>query len=191
VDFEGNPRWRYFTVAAGIGVDAHLFYKLSPALKSNAGMTAYYVQAWKLWMTHKMEHFAAECMETGNGGSRHAVLTELLAVRIRNFGNVLRELAPGASLHRNDLRLILCRTDSRSRYLLYVLRGLLGQNWNVGGIDLVHSDRVSCRTLPLPESTRKEDRKVYVEADGELLGTLPVEITVVPNAFALLVPTRK
>jgi diacylglycerol kinase family enzyme len=30
---------------------------------------------------------------------------------------------------------------------------------------------------------------IYVEADGELLGTLPVEIDVVPNALTLLSKT--
>jgi diacylglycerol kinase family enzyme len=35
-------------------------------------------------------------------------------------------------------------------------------------------------------SAQLGQRKIYVEADGELLGTLPVEITVVPNALTLL-----
>jgi diacylglycerol kinase family enzyme len=29
-----------------------------------------------------------------------------------------------------------------------------------------------------------------VEADGELIGTLPAEITMVPDALTILVPTR-
>jgi len=66
---------------------------------------------------------------------------ELLAVRIRNFGGVLRELAPGASLERNDLRLVLCRTASRTAYLRYVLRGLFGQRRTTVGIELVHSEK--------------------------------------------------
>ena len=38
----GQRSSRYFTVAAGIGVDAHLFYQLNPAMKSRTGMAAYY-----------------------------------------------------------------------------------------------------------------------------------------------------
>ena len=191
LDLEGNPGSRYFTVAAGIGVDAQLFYQLSPLLKRNAGMTAYYAVAWKLWMSHKMQPFVAECHETGNGSAKSAVLTELLAIRIRNFGNVLRELAPGAALHRNDLRVIMCTTDSRSRYLQYVLRGLLGQSRDVDGIDLVHSEKISCTSLPASGNGASGTPKVYVEADGEILGTLPVEITMTPDAFTLLVPPGK
>src|SRR5271157_5344158 len=40
-DFSSQAASRYFTVAAGIGVDAHLFYKLTGAMKQSTGMAAY------------------------------------------------------------------------------------------------------------------------------------------------------
>ena len=49
VDFDGNRGSRFFTVTAGIGVDAHLFYKLNPLLKGHWGMAAYYAKATRLW----------------------------------------------------------------------------------------------------------------------------------------------
>jgi len=160
-------------------VDAHLFYKLNPLLKGHWGMAAYYAKAIRLWLTHPMEKFAVDV-----GQSRQAEVSQLLAVRIRNFGGVLRQLAPGASLDRDDLRLVLFRTRSRLAYLRYIVRGLVGAQWQIGGIDLVHSVKVECRPLgnPAPGS------RVFVEADGELLGTLPAEISIVPDAVALLVP---
>ena len=48
-DLQGKPAARYFTVAAGIGVDAHLFYKLTADLKNRSGMAASYLKAWQLW----------------------------------------------------------------------------------------------------------------------------------------------
>src|ERR1022692_2758210 len=59
-DFTGQPAARYFTVAAGIGVDAHLFYKLTADLKNRSGMAAYYLKAWHLWATHRMRRFQVE-----------------------------------------------------------------------------------------------------------------------------------
>jgi diacylglycerol kinase (ATP) len=106
----------------------------------------------------------------------------VLAVRIRDFGNVLRELAPGADLRNNLLRLVMFHTRNRWLYLLYVLRGLLGIKFHVGGIELHSHDKVACR---LPAG---EERTIYVEADGELIGTLPAEIRIVPDAVTLLVP---
>jgi YegS/Rv2252/BmrU family lipid kinase len=193
-NFEGNSLARYFTIAVGIGVDAHLFYKLNAGVKQRLGMAAYYAQAWCLWFTHRMDRFAVEIGASGNGsnGRRCERATEMLAVRIRNFGGVLRELAPGASLDRNDMRVVLCQTSSRLSYLLYVTRGLLGARWNVPGVELVHSERVRCDYLPAAGQGASENpKRVYVEVDGELVGRLPAEITMVPDALTILAPKRR
>ena len=47
-------------------------------------------------------------------------------------------------------------------------------------VAIYHQDRT--RNLSRP--------KIYVEADGELVGTLPAKITVVPDALTLLAPAR-
>ena len=193
-DFNDKPAHRYFTVAAGVGVDAHLFYKLNRNLMKKGGMAAYYLKAWNLWATHRMRRFEVE-YANGSGFKRHAALTELLAVRIRFFGNILRELVPGAHLDCPDLRAVMCRTDSRTAYLRYVAGALLGRHWNVDGIDLVSCSEVICK---LPQATqvdidgknKKKDR-VYVEADGELLGRLPARMSMQPDALSLVVPAAK
>lgn len=188
VNLSNQTETRFFVVAAGAGVDAHLFYKLHGGVKQNMGMAAYYAKAWHLWFAHVMIRFRIEFAETGSAERQSADVTELLAVRIRNFGGVLRELAPGASLDRNDNRLIYCRTASRLAFLHYVTRGFLGRQWRVKGIDLAHSERVSLAYLETPAGKRRG--KIYIEADGELVGALPAEITAVPDALTLLVPVR-
>ena len=183
-DFEGKPGTRYFIVAAGVGVDAHLFYKLHSGTKHRLGIAAYYAKAWNLWFTYAMTRFQVEYTETGLDHPQRATLTELLGVRIRHFGGVLREFAPGASLNRNDLRLILCRTASRIAYLSYVTRSLLGRHWRVPGIDLAHVSRAICQYLPTANDSPQA--RIYVEADGELLGILPAEITMAADALTIL-----
>ncbi len=180
-NLEGNPASRYFIVTAGVGVDAHLFYNLNPWVKGSLGMLAYYAKATRLWLTHPMERFAVESEPTGR-----VEVSQLLAVRIRDFGGVLRELAPGASLDRNHLRFVLFRTRSRLTYLGYIVRGLVGARWPVRGIDLQDAMHVRCRALA-PEASSGASR-FFVEADGELLGTLPAEISIVPDALTLLRP---
>jgi YegS/Rv2252/BmrU family lipid kinase len=181
-DLSGNPASRYFVVALGAGVDAALFHQLDPLVKVRFGMLAYYAQATWLWLTHPMQNFAVEFREA-NGAMRQAEVSEVLAVRVRNFGGVLRELAPGASLDRDDVRLVLFQTRSRFTYLRYIVRGLVGARWSIGGVELVHSASVVCQ--PLPQSS-----PIYVEADGEVLGMLPAEISMVPDALTILVPQR-
>jgi YegS/Rv2252/BmrU family lipid kinase len=173
---DGSTVSRYFIVAAGIGADAYLFYRLAPEVKRRLGMTAYVYKSLQVWLTHAKPWFEVEV----GGTTRRA--SQVLAVRIRDFGNVLRELAPGADLRNDILRLVMFHTRSRWLYLLYVIRGLLGLKYRVGGIELHSGDRVSCH---LPED---EAREIYVEADGELIGTLPAEIRIVPDALTLLVP---
>jgi diacylglycerol kinase (ATP) len=182
-DFNNLPAFRYFTVAAGVGVDAHLFYRLNRLLKDRMGMLAYYTKATHLWLTHRMRYFQAEFSLDGGAVSREERLSEMLAVRIRQFGGVLRELAPGASLARNDLRLVLCRTGNRALYLAYVFRGILGLSRGVPGIRLAYADEVSCQSIP-----GEKPENIYVEADGELLGRLPIKLSMVPEALTLLVP---
>jgi diacylglycerol kinase (ATP) len=188
--FDGNPVTRYFTVAVGIGVDAHLFYKLHSGTKQRMGMAAYYAKAWQLWFTHRMEKFVVEHGDARSGGARHEGVTELLAVRIRNFGGVLQELAPGASLDRNDLRVVISLTSSRLSYLMYVTRGLLRMSWNVPGVELLHSERVRCDYCTRNDGVAPPAR-VYVEVDGELVGTLPADISIVPDALTILGPRKK
>jgi YegS/Rv2252/BmrU family lipid kinase len=181
-DFAGNPALRYFTVTAGVGMDAHLFYKLNMLMKGRLGMSSYYAKALHLWLTHPMKFFDVDFVSL-EGETRRECVSELLAVRITNFGGLLRQLAPGASLDRNDMRLVLFRTSNRWSYLQYILGGMIGMRWKVTGIDLEYAEKVTCELSGT-------EQKVHVEADGELLGALPAEISIVPDALTILVPRR-
>jgi len=185
-DLKGARKTRYFIVAAGIGVDAHLFYKLLTSTKQRLGMGAYYAKAWHMWFTYPMTRFRVAYTASEGEPQQNAEVTELLAVRIRDFGGVVRELAPGASLDRSDMRLILCHTGQRLAYLAYVTRALLRRRWNIPGIELAYSTRAFCDYAESGTPTRK----IYVEADGELIGSLPAEISTVPDALTLLAPRR-
>jgi diacylglycerol kinase (ATP) len=199
-DFKGKPSSRYFTVAAGIGVDAHLFYNLNSHLKNRSGMAAYYLKAWQLWATYHMRRFEVE-YSNGSGHKERAQLTELLAVRIRFFGNILRELVPGASLDCSELRAVMCRTASRNAYLQYVAGRVIGREWNIDGIDVVSCSEIACQ-MPSDgdgqddssdkkqgDGRAKIHQRIYVEADGELLGRLPARMTMVADALSLVVPS--
>ncbi len=194
LDFHGKSVTRHFIVAAGIGVDAHLFYKLNVGVKQRLGMLSYYAKATHLWLTHPLKRFITEYQESGGKEPKRAIVSELLAVRIRYFGGILQELAPGASLDRHDMRLVIFRTTSRLAYLLYIVRGLLGERFPVPGIDLVNGEKVTCHYLSTStpkNGNPKSNPRIYVEVDGELVGTLPAEITIAPEAVNLLVPSSQ
>jgi YegS/Rv2252/BmrU family lipid kinase len=183
----GETGTRYFTVALGVGMDADMFYHLQSNLKQRMGMNAYYAEALHLWMTKHPSRFEVQFQDSVNGQTRREQVSQVLAVRISQFGGVLRRLAPDAALRRPDFQLILFKTSSRTAYLLYVLRSLLDGSWSVPGVELAHSARLECH-LSNRGNNGHDSPRIYAEADGEVLGTLPVSVSIVPDALTILVP---
>ena len=180
-DGAGQPASRYFLVAAGIGADALLMSRLDAGLKRRFGYIVYLVEAFRIWATDPLPLF--ETSFTVNGGTtRVEAVSQLLAVRVRSFGGVLRELAPGATLHNGDLHLLAFKTRDRMRWLRFLLAVVAGRHTFSREIEHVDAHTVECR----PRSDSQS--KIFAEADGEVLGSIPVRIEPVPQALTLLIP---
>ena len=171
---------RYFLTVTGVGADAEMLYRLAFEFKTRWGLLAYYAVAARLWLTHKFVPFMVEFTDPARG-PRQEQVTQILAVHITQFGGLLRQLAPGASLRNEDFQLVLFKTTSRLRYVHYMLGVLFQRHWRVKGVETVRMWEVRC--LPTVESGR-----VYVEADGELLGNLPARIRMTGESVWLLTP---
>jgi YegS/Rv2252/BmrU family lipid kinase len=181
-DGAGNPVSRYFIVAAGIGADAQLMYRMDARLKRRFGYALYMVEAFRIWATHSFPLFEATFTTSGSGAPRMVEASQLLAVRVRSFGGVLRELAPGATLRTGSLQLVAFKTQSRLRFLRFLLAVLFRRHTFSGEIELLEAASVECR------ARKGSTARLFVEADGEVLGSLPVRIEVVPQALTLLIP---
>ena len=181
---EGGDRSRYFIVAAGVGADAFFFSRLDSRLKQRFGYVVYLVEAFRLWATYKFPMFTASFTESGRETPREVEASQLLAVRISNFGGLVGNLAPGASISNGKLRVIAFKTFSRVRYLRFLIAVLFGRHRYAHTIELVKCISVECR------NREGSAEQLFVEADGELLGTLPVRIEVEPQALNLLIPAK-
>ncbi|HEV2645604.1 MAG TPA: YegS/Rv2252/BmrU family lipid kinase [Acidobacteriaceae bacterium] len=182
-DVDGAEQSRYFIVAAGVGVDAHFFSQLDPRLKHRFGYAAYMVQALRLWATHTFSMFSATFTGCDKQPHQHE-LSQLLAVRIGNFGGMVRKLVPGAALGSSTLRIIAFKTTSRLHYLRFMIAVWFARHTYAHPIDVIECTTVDCRDLPHSPTRHR------VEADGELLGYLPARIKLVPDALTLLVPQK-
>jgi YegS/Rv2252/BmrU family lipid kinase len=180
-DADGSPQSRYFTVAAGIGADALLMARMDPVLKRRLGYLLYIVEAFRIWVTHSFPLFNAT-FANGHGKPRVLEASQVLAVRVRSFGGVLGQLAPGASLHGQNLCLMAFKTRSRLRYLRFLLAVVAGRHSFSNEIELIAADTVEC----LPRDGSRSH--IYVEADGEVLGQLPVRIEIAAETLTLLIP---
>jgi diacylglycerol kinase (ATP) len=181
---KGSPSSRYFVVAAGVGADAFFFSRLDSRLKQRFGYAHYLIEVLRLWATHTFPTFAASFMETSSPTPRVEELSQLLAVRITNFGGLVRNLVPGAAIQNDNLKVIAFKTRSRLRYLRFMAAVWFRRHAYSSTIELVDCVTVEC--LDFKHSTEP----LFVEADGELLGTLPVRIEVVPQALTLLIPPK-
>jgi len=181
-DNTGKPDSRYFVVAAGVGADALLMSRMDAGRKRRLGYILYLMEAFRIWATDPFPLFQAAFTKNGHDSARVAEVSQLLAVRVRSFGGVLRELAPGATLHNGKLNLLAFKTSNRLRYLSFLLAVIAGRHKFLGDIELWDATSVECK--PRNGSTAP----IFVEADGEVLGSLPVRLEVVPDALTVLIP---
>lgn len=182
MDSSGQRQCRYFTVAAGVGADALLMLRLDAGLKRRLGYILYLLEATRIWVTNPFPLFRVALRESGRAGERVEDVSQILAVRVRSFGGALGQLAPGAALQNGTLRLLAFKTRSRFRYLRFLLAVLVGRQTFSEKIELLDLVSVECHARngsPAP---------VYVEADGEVLGTLPASMAIAPETLCLLVP---
>ena len=183
-DGEGVERSRFFTVAAGIGADAHLMSRLDAKLKRRFGYALYAVEGLRILAAHSFPSFRAAFIERDGCEPRVEEVSQLLAVRISNFGGMLHHLVPGASLSNGTLRLVAFKTRNRFDYMRFLAAVLLKRHTFSKKIELLDALSVECH------DHEGAPGGVFAEADGELLGGLPVKIEIVPDALTLLVPNR-
>jgi diacylglycerol kinase (ATP) len=178
---DGTPATRYFTVAAGVGPDALLMARMDPVLKRRLGYVLYVIEAFRLWAGYPFPLFEVT-LEGGSSTCSTVQASQILAVRIRSFGGVLGRLVPGASLHSRDLSVIAFKTRSRFRYLTFLLAATAGRHAFSRDVELITAASLECRPAP------GEHPGIFVEADGEVLGHLPVRIEMARETLHLLIP---
>jgi YegS/Rv2252/BmrU family lipid kinase len=182
---DGQRESRYWIMGAGIGADAYMVYRLTLAFKERWGMAAYGVESTRQWLTHDFPLFTAEFRHHG-GEWRREQVSEVLAVRISWFGGLLGRLAPGAELVRPDFQLVLFKTRRRLAFLRYMMRVWSNRPYTRPDIEIVPA--TECRCFQSTNDSESTAKRIYAEADGELLGTLPVAVSMSDKTVNLLVP---
>ena len=190
---DGQRESRYWIMGAGIGADAYMVYRLTLVFKKRWGMAAYYTESTRQWLTHDFPLFTAEIRDAG-GQWRREQVSQVLAVRITRFAGLLGRLVPGAALIRPDFQVVLFKTRSRMTFLRYMMGVWTNRPYARPDIEVLPS--TDCRCLPLDGAVggrpstigHRPSTRIYAEADGELLGSLPVSLTMSDKTVNLLVP---
>jgi YegS/Rv2252/BmrU family lipid kinase len=173
-----GPQKRYFLVAAGVGSDAELMYRTAVEAKERWGRNAYFLEMARMALHGGYPMFQVEWEdEQGNRKQDKAMLA--MAVRAGKFPGLLRFVNLGSGLMRNDFCLLLFRTNKVRRFLSYFASVATGRNWKVQDVDAIHLKWFRCTALPGVET-------IHSQADGEMLGTLPAELSIENRAIKLL-----
>jgi YegS/Rv2252/BmrU family lipid kinase len=172
----GGPEKRYFIVAAGVGADAELMYRTAVKSKERWGRNAYFLEMARMAFRGGYPMFQIEWDdEQGNRKQDKA----MLAMRAATFPGLLRFVNLGSALTRDSFCLVLFRTDKVRRFLRYFAGVAMGVNWKVPEVDVIHSRWFRCTAVPAA-------RTIHSQADGELLGTLPAELSIESRSVKLL-----
>jgi diacylglycerol kinase (ATP) len=163
---------RYFLLMAGAGLDAKIVYTVQAGLKSLTGKAAYWIGGMNA-LTRPLAEF-----QTDLDGNRHHC-GFALASRVKNYGGDL-SIATGASLLQNDSEVVLFEGRNPLRYWIYFAGVLTRTLPRFAGITLHRSRRL--------RFSAPEDRRIYVQIDGEYAGNLPATVEIVDDALTLLMP---
>ena len=188
---DGATVSRYFTVAAGIGADARVICGVNLAWKKRFGIGAYYVEATRqlLFSAAPLPLLRVRFTDAQSGERRQETVSQMIVERVGYFSGPLVASNGTAPLLSRVFRLILFKTQRRATYLRYGLQ-LLAHRYNgasrpIGNVEVVQATSAMCE--PLPGAAGAD---VLTEVDGEPVGGLPAEVTLIPQGIRLLLPNR-
>ena len=172
VTTDGGARSRYFLLMAGVGLDAHVVYHVSAALKARAGKFAYWVAGWSLLGRRLTQ------MEVEIKGRKQTCSFALLS-KVRNYGGDF-EIAREVTLFDPEFEAVIFEGRSSLPYVKYFAGMAVNRIAGLKGVTVLRTD--SARVTAL------NGGRAYVQVDGEFAGHLPVDLRIVPDALTLLVP---
>lgn len=173
-----GPEKRYFLVAAGVGADAELMYRTAVEAKERWGRNAYFIEMARMALRRRYPMFHIE-WEDEQGNRQQGAAMLAMCVRAGRFPGLLSLVNLGTSLLRHDFCLLLFRTNKIRRFFSYFASVATGRNWKVESVDAIHTKWFRCTAIP-------GMRTVHSQADGELLGTVPAELSIESRPVKLL-----
>jgi diacylglycerol kinase family enzyme len=167
-----EPGSRHFLLMCGVGVDASIVYHLNTRLKTYIGQGAYWLGSLEQ-LQRKFHPFQMRI-----DGETHEGTFALISKSRRYGGRLV--IAPNAHLLSDHFEVVLFHGDSPLRYVGYIAQIATQTLGQFPDVSFHETDRV--------ELISEEDRRVYIEVDGESTGRLPAVVETVHGALTLLLP---
>jgi diacylglycerol kinase (ATP) len=168
---DSRPWTRFFLMFAGIGLDASVSQGVNRKLKRKTGEFAFWVSGIKHLLIWKREPFTVEV----EGKKYESAFT--LIGNGKSYGGNL-EMAKNARLEDPEFEVfILPRHRTNITYLFALIKCFFKKPEKTSAT-IVKGNRVGLDS----------EKEVWVELDGEVVGTLPMTFEVLPDALSVIVP---
>jgi len=161
---------RYFFMMAGVGLDASVVRHVRPRLKRRVGEAAY----WYSGLGH-LAHWRPRAFTVEVEGERLEATYAAVGKAPRYGGGLA--ITPRARLDSEEFEVCVINSRSRLRYLYLLTRAVRG------GVP-AGTTGVCYRTA----ARIRVEGEAEVQADGELIGRLPMTFEVVPEGVEVVVP---
>lgn len=162
---------RSFLLMAGIGFDAYVVRKCSTRLKNIAGIAAYYQAVLRSASSYTFPEFEVTT------GPEQFVGVSCIIANAEGYGGGL-VLTPGANMWDGMLDTLVLERRSRLQLLRFLVGARFGKSraGDLPGVRRARSAEVQVGGA----------REVWVQADGELVGQLPLQARVIPSVVPLV-----
>ncbi|MDD5774250.1 MAG: diacylglycerol kinase family lipid kinase [bacterium] len=167
-----NEKERYFLLMAGIGFDAKAVADFNPKLKKIIGPLAY------VWSGLKQIFFVkhpAIKIETNQ-----KVVTGYSCIINKFKTYAWFDFAPEAGIEKDFFQMFVYTKNDILSLIRYSIGGMFGWHRKFSDVEsgLIRNAKITSGSI------------AYIQADGESVGKLPVEIAVMPNALKIMLPKK-
>jgi diacylglycerol kinase (ATP) len=164
-------RRRNFLLMTGIGADACVVAKIRPK-KRRLGVAAYYIASLRAFLSYGFPEFRVI------GPDETLSATSCLIANAGCYGGGL-VFTPGAHMSDGLFDVLVLQGKPGIEHFRFLLSAWLGR-----------PRQVSCiQRRRLPALRIEGARGVWVQADGELVGALPIDVSLSHASFPLVVPS--
>ena len=168
---ESTDKQRFFVMMAGIGLDASIARSVNKALKRRTGEFAYWLSGIRHLFLWRAEPFSIDV-----DGSCYSGAFALIG-NGKGYGGGMM-MTPGAKLEEPWFEVYILPPLASNFAYLRALGACMRGKPEVKGVSIIRGKQIRASSEMEP----------WVEADGELLGPLPMTFEIVPEALTVIVP---
>ena len=165
---------RRFLLMIGVGLDAYIVSRVPFQMKRRWGMAAFYVETLRGLIDYPFREFEVSL------ANRTMKSVSCIVSNARGYGGGL-VLTTDAELNDGALSIVNFNSGSRLDFVRYVFAAWLGLSVSFPWVERIKST-----------SVRVEGSSgLFVQADGDLIGPLPIDIGITSSTFPLIVPKAR